>query len=75
MNYFRLLFSNNSILRILQKDEFQKMILNGSCIEFGANHKIERNFLNFKSKKYQTVYSNIDKKNKNFLYLDLKKKN
>lgn len=74
MNYFNLLFSNNSILRIIQNDEFKKFKFNGLCLEFGANHKIKRNFLKSNSKKYKTVYSNIDKKNKNFLYLDLKKK-
>lgn len=74
MNYFRLLFSNNSLLRILQNEEFQKLSLKGNCLEFGANYKIDRNFLDLNSKKYKTIYSNIDKKNHKFLVLDLEKK-
>jgi hypothetical protein len=75
MNYFNLIFSNNSILRILQMQEFNKFKLKGKCIEFGANYKLSRNFLKQNSKKYISTYSNIDKKNKKFLFLDLEKKN
>ena len=74
MNYFDLIFSNNSILRILQKQEFSKLKLNGKCIEFGANHKMTRNFLDENSSKYISVFSNIEKKNKKFVILDLEKK-
>jgi len=74
MNYFNLIFSNNSIFRILQTQEFNNFKLKGLCLEFGANHKIDRNFLNKNSKKYKTVFSNIEKKNKSFLFLDLEKK-
>ena len=74
MNYFNLIFSNNSILRILQKQEFENYKLGGKCIEFGANHKMSRNFLKQKSHKYTSVFSNIEKKNKDFLVLDLEKK-
>ncbi len=74
MNYFNLLFSNNSLLRIFQNEEFKKLTLKGDCLEFGANQKIDRNFLNINSKKYKTIYSNIDKKKSKFLYLDLEKK-
>ena len=75
MNYFKLIFSNNSILRTLQVQEFKNFKFNGLCLEFGANHKLDRNFLRQNSKNYKTIYSNIDKKNKNFLFLDLEKKN
>ena len=74
MNYFDLIFSNNSILRTLQIQEFDNLKLNGFCLEFGANNKLNRNFLIFFSKKYKTVYSNIEKKNKDFIIIDLNKK-
>ena len=74
MNYIKLLFSNNSILRILQKDEFKKYKLSGKCLEFGANHKIRRNFLYKDSNEYKVFYSNIDNKNKSFIKIDLIKK-
>ena len=74
MNYFKLFFSNNSILRILQNDKFRKYKFKGLCLELGANYKTDRNFLNIKSKKYKTVYSNIEKKRKDYLFLDLQKK-
>ena len=74
MNYFNLLFSNNSILRCLQIDEFRKFSFRGDCIEFGANKKINRNFLQYNSKKYKITYSNLINKNNNFLILNLEKK-
>jgi len=74
MNYFNLIFSNNSILRILQMNEFNKLKIKGNCLEFGANHNLKRNFLDNHSTKYKTTFSNINRKNKNFLYLDLQKK-
>ena len=74
MNYFNLIFSNNSILRNLQLQEFNNFSLSGKCLEFGANNKISRNFLKQRSNNYKTFYSNIEKKNKKFLVLDLEKK-
>ena len=74
MNYFNLLFSNNSILRCLQLDEFRKFSFKGDCIEFGANEKLNRNFLKYNSRKYKTTYSNIVNKKNNFLILNLEKK-
>ena len=74
MNYFNLLFSNNSILRCLQIEEFRKFNFKGDCIEFGANKKISRNFLKYNSKKYKTTYSNIVNKKNDFLILNLEKK-
>jgi len=74
MNYIKLLFSNNSILRVLQKNEFRKYKLSGRCLEFGANHKIQRNFLYKDSKVYKVFYSNIDNKNKSFIKINLIKK-
>lgn len=74
MNYIRLLFSNNSILRILQKNEFRKYKLSGRCLEFGANHQIQRNFLYKNSKEYKAFYSNIDNKKSSFININLIKK-
>ena len=74
MNYIKLFFSNNSILRILQKNEFRKYKLSGKCLEFGANHKIQRNFLYKDSNEYNIFYSNIDNKNKSFIKINLIKK-
>ena len=74
MNYIKLLFSNNTILRILQTNEFRKYKLSGKCLEFGANHKIRRNFLYKDSKEYKVFYSNIDNKNKTFIKINLIKK-
>lgn len=74
MNYFNLIISNNSILRSLQLEEFKKIKLRGTCLEFGANKQINRNFLNPSANEYKTIFSNIEKKNKTFLYLDLQKK-
>ena len=74
MNYFNLLFSNNSILRCLQIDEFRKFNFRGECIEFGANKKINRNFLKDNSNNYKITYSNLSNKNNNFLILNLEKK-
>ena len=48
MNYFNFLFTNNSILRCLQIDEFRKFSFKGDCIEFGANEKLNRNFLKYR---------------------------
>ena len=59
MNYFSLIFSNNSVLRNLQIQAFKNFKLNGVCLEFGASHKLNRNFLKESSKKYKTFYSNI----------------
>ena len=74
MNYINLLFSNHSILRILQKDEFKNIKLKGSCLEFGANHNLSRNFLIPNSKSYDSIYSNINTKNRNFIKINLEKK-
>ena len=74
MNYFNLLFTNNSILRCLQIEEFNKFSFKGDCIEFGANKKINRNFLKYNSKNYKITYSNLVNKNNNFLILNLEKK-
>ena len=74
MNYFNIIFSNKSILRIFQLEIFKKFKMNGDIIEFGASDKISRNFCNSKLKNCKISYSNINPSNKEFLNIDLQKK-
>tara|TARA_B100000212_G_scaffold293344_1_gene235597 strand:+ start:17 stop:664 length:648 start_codon:yes stop_codon:yes gene_type:complete len=74
MNYFNLIFSNRSILRILQIEIFKKFKINGDIIEFGASEEIEKNFCNSKLKNCKISYSNINSSNKEFVNIDLQKK-
>ena len=74
MNYINLIFSNKSILRILQIEEFEKEKLLGQCIEFGANEKIEKNFLKTNQILYKSTFSNLNSKNKNIIKINLEKK-
>ena len=75
MNYFNLIFSNKSILRILQKEIFKEFKIEGDVIEFGASSEIYKNFCNTNSENYNITYSNIDSSNKEFLNIDLQKDN
>ena len=74
MNYFNLIFSNKSILRIFQLEIFKKFKINGDIIEFGASDEIEKNFCNSKLKNCKISYSNINSSNREFLNIDLQKK-
>ncbi len=74
MNYFNLIFSNKSILRIFQIEIFKKLKINGDIIEFGASEKIDKNFCNKELKNCKITYSNINSSNKEFLNIDLQKK-
>ena len=74
MNYFNLIFSNKSILRIFQLEIFKKFKINGDIIEFGASDEIEKNFCNSKLKNCNISYSNINSSNKDFVNIDLQKK-
>ena len=74
MNYFNLILSNQSILRILQFQALSKTNLFGEVIEFGANDIIDKNFVNLKKDKCNITYSNIKTKNKDFIKIDLQKK-
>jgi len=71
MNYFSLIFSNKSILRIFQHEIFKKFKIEGNIIEFGASEKIDTNFCNTNLKKCNITYSNINPTNKEFLNIDL----
>ncbi len=73
MNYFNLIFSNKSILRIFQLEMFKKIKINGEIIEFGASEKVDKNFCNNKLKNCKITYSNINSSNKEFLNIDLQK--
>ena len=74
MNYFNLIFSNKSILRIFQLEIFKKFEINGDIIEFGASDEIEKNFCYSKLNNCKISYSNINPSNKEFLNIDLQKK-
>ena len=73
MNYFNLIFSNKSILRIFQLESFKKFKIRGDIIEFGANEKIDKNFCNPNLHNYKITYSNINSSKKEFLKIDLQK--
>ncbi len=73
MNYFNLIFSNKSILRIFQLEMFKKIKIKGEIIEFGASEKVDKNFCNNELKNCKITYSNINSSNKEFLNIDLQK--
>ena len=75
MNYFNLIFSNKSILRIFQKEIFKEFKIEGDVIEFGASSEIYKNFCNSNSENCNITYSNIDTSNEEFLNIDLQKDN
>ena len=56
MNYFNLIFSNKSILRIFQQEIFKKFKIEGDVIEFGASSEIYKNFCNTNSENYNITY-------------------
>ena len=75
MNYFNLIFSNKSILRIFQQEIFKKFKIEGEIIEFGASDEIYKNFCYNNLKNCKITYSNINSSNKEFLNIDLQKEN
>ena len=75
MNYFNLIFSNKSILRIFQKEIFKEFKIEGDVIEFGASSEIYKNFCNSNSENCNITYSNIDSSKEEFLNIDLQKDN
>ena len=74
MNYFNLIFSNKSILRIFQQEIFKKFKIEGDVIEFGASDIIEKNFCNSNFENCNITYSNIKSSNEKFLDIDLQKR-
>jgi len=75
MNYFNLIFSNKSILRIFQQEIFKKFKIEGEIIEFGASDEAHKNFCYHNLKNCKITYSNINSLNKEFLNIDLQKEN
>ena len=75
MNYFNLIFSNKSILRIFQQEIFKKFKIEGEIIEFGASDETYKNFCYNNLKNCKITYSNINSSNKEFLNIDLQKEN
>ena len=73
MNYFNLIFSNKSILRIFQLEIFKKFKIDGDIIEFGASEKIEKNIFNKNLKNAKITYSNLNSLDKKFINIDLQK--
>ena len=45
MNYFNIIFSNRSILRIFQLEAFKNLKIAGEIIEFGASEKKIKTFV------------------------------
>ena len=75
MNYFNIIFSNKSILRIFQQEIFKKFKIEGEIIEFGACDETHKNFCYSNLKNCKITYSNINSSNKEFLNIDLQKEN
>jgi len=73
MNYFNLIFSNKSILRIFQLEAFKKFKIEGDIIEFGASEKIDKNFCSSYLKNCKVTFSNINPPNEEYLNIDLQK--
>ena len=74
MNYFNLIFSNKSILRIFQLEIFKKFKIEGDIIEFGASDKINENFCSPRLNNCKITFSNINSSNNEYLNIDLQKK-
>jgi hypothetical protein len=74
-NYFKYFFSNNTLLRDFQIQEFQKLKLVKKCIEFGANENIKKNFLKENKKIRNCYYSNLKSQSKVIIKIDLEKNN
>ena len=74
MNYFNLIFSNKSILRIFQQEIFKKFKIEGDVIEFGSSDIIEKIFCNSNFENCNITYSNIKSSNEKYLDIDLQKR-
>ena len=73
MNYFNIIFSNRSILRIFQLEAFKKFKIAGEIIEFGASEKKNKNFCSHNLDNCKITFSNINPSNKDYLNIDLQK--
>ena len=68
MNYFNLIFSNKSILRIFQQEIFKKFKIEGEIIEFGASDETHKNFC-YNLKNCKITYYDPSGEKKEFKYL------
>ena len=75
MNYFKLFFSNKTILRDFQIHEFKKEKISGKCIEFGAHEDYQKNFLKKKDIIKICHYSNFKSRSKKIININLEKIN
>lgn len=71
MNFFNLIFKNQSVLRVFQTEKFHKEKIYGDCIEFGSNDNLKKNFMKPYSKDYKITYSNLNPNNKDIIKIDL----
>ena len=75
LNFFKLIFQNNSLLRTLQIFECLNIALYGISLEFGATNIKNKTFSNFVKGKSIFHYTNRENNKKmNIFYSDLTKK-
>ena len=75
LKFLKLIFKNNTLLRVLQICECLNIDLNGISIEFGAINNKDKTFSNFVKGKSKFYYSNkISNKKLKVFYSDLTKK-
>ncbi len=75
MNYFKLFFSKNSILRDFQNYEFNQEKIKDKCIEFGASDDYKKNFLKYNKKLKICHFSNFKVKSNKIMNINLEKVN
>ena len=76
MRFFKFLLPKFTILRVFQILKMSKVKLKGDCIEFGANHKLNKNFFFYSksNKDSKITFSSVKSNNKSFEIIDLTKK-
>lgn len=76
MRFFKFLLPRFTILRVFQILKMSKVKLKGDCIEFGANHKLNKNFFFYSksNKDLKITFSSVKSNNKSFEIIDLTKK-
>jgi hypothetical protein len=75
MRFFKFLLPGLTILRTYQILKMSEVKLKGECIEFGATHKLDKNFFFYSKlhKNTKITFSNIKSYNKSFKIIDLTK--
>ena len=76
MRFFNFLLPGLTILRTFQILKMSNVKLQGSCIEFGASDKLDKNFFFYSklNKDSKITFSNIKSYNKSYKIIDLTKK-